>query len=38
HFSKNAALGFRELLEGLKVNFDIGAGHKGPTAENIVIA
>ncbi|KND45888.1 MULTISPECIES: cold-shock protein [Streptomyces] len=38
HFSNIAAQGFRELLEGQKVTFDIAAGQKGPTAENIVIA
>jgi CspA family cold shock protein len=36
HFSNIAAEGFRELLEGQKVTFDIAAGQKGPTAENIV--
>ena len=38
HFSNIAAQGFRELLEGQKVTFDIAAGQKGPTAENIVPA
>ncbi|RDD89331.1 cold-shock protein [Streptomyces parvulus] len=33
-----AAQGFRELLEGQKVTFDIAQGQKGPTAENIVVA
>ncbi|RDD84387.1 cold-shock protein [Streptomyces parvulus] len=33
-----AAQGFRELLEGQKVTFDIAQGQKGPTAENIVLA
>ncbi|GHH95926.1 hypothetical protein GCM10017779_63830 [Streptomyces capillispiralis] len=30
--------GFRELLEGLKVSFDIVQDQKGPMAENIVPA
>ncbi|MCX5377421.1 MULTISPECIES: cold-shock protein [unclassified Streptomyces] len=38
HFSNIAAQGFRELLEGQKVTFDIAPGQKGPTAENIVPA
>jgi cold shock protein len=39
HFSNIAAAqGLRELLEGQKVTFDIAAGQKGPTAENIVVA
>ncbi|MGW6984014.1 cold-shock protein [Streptomyces sp. NPDC054932] len=39
HFSNIAAQGgFRELLEGQKVTFDIAQGQKGPTAENIVPA
>ncbi|WP_328550364.1 cold-shock protein [Streptomyces sp. NBC_00366] len=38
HFSNIAAQGFRELLEGQKVTFDIAPGQKGPTAENIVLA
>ncbi|CAM5421418.1 hypothetical protein SANTM175S_04335 [Streptomyces antimycoticus] len=36
HFSNIAAQGFRELLEGQKVTFDVAQGQKGPTAENIV--
>jgi CspA family cold shock protein len=36
HFSNIAAQGFRELLEGQKVTFDIVSGQKGLTAENIV--
>ena len=38
HFSNIAAHGFRELLEGQKVTFDIASSQKGPTAENIVPA
>ncbi|MEU3724675.1 cold-shock protein [Streptomyces sp. NPDC031705] len=38
HFSNIASQGFRELLEGQKVSFDIAQGQKGPTAENIVAA
>src|ERR1044072_8740986 len=38
HSSNIAAQGFRELLEGQKVTFDIAQGQKGPTAENIVPA
>ncbi|MFJ1974051.1 cold-shock protein [Streptomyces sp. NPDC087903] len=38
HFSNIAAEGFRELLEGQKVTFDIASGQKGPMAENIALA
>ncbi|MEV6792215.1 cold-shock protein [Streptomyces sp. NPDC051320] len=38
HFSNIASQGFRELLEGQKVTFDVDPGHKGPTAENIILA
>ncbi|AQW54363.1 MULTISPECIES: cold-shock protein [Streptomyces] len=36
HFSNIAAQGFRELLEGQRVTFDIAQSQKGLTAENIV--
>ncbi|MDH6134520.1 cold shock CspA family protein [Kitasatospora sp. MAA4] len=35
HYSNIAAQGFRELLEGQKVEFDVTQGQKGPQAENI---
>ncbi|MGX1119218.1 aryl-alcohol dehydrogenase-like predicted oxidoreductase/cold shock CspA family protein [Streptomyces ambofaciens] len=38
HYSNINAQGFRELLEGQKVTFDIAQGQKGPTAENITPA
>ncbi len=38
HYSNINATGFRELLEGQKVNFDVTQGQKGPQAENIVPA
>jgi cold shock protein len=38
HYSNIAASGFRELMEGQKVAFDITPGKKGPQAENIVVA
>ncbi|MDS1272388.1 cold-shock protein [Lipingzhangella sp. LS1_29] len=38
HFSNIQASGFRELLEGQKVNFDVTQGQKGLQAENIVPA
>ena len=36
HFSHIATPGFRELLEGQHVTFDIVPSPKGPTAENII--
>ncbi|MET3982459.1 cold-shock protein [Streptomyces sp. PvR034] len=36
HYSNIASQGFRELLEGQKVTFDVTQGPKGPQAENIV--
>ncbi|CAM2940907.1 cold-shock protein [Streptomyces albus] len=38
HYSNIATTGFRELLEGQKVNFDVTRGPKGLQAENIVPA
>ncbi|MCH6159930.1 cold-shock protein [Streptomyces marispadix] len=38
HYSNINATGFRELLEGQTVNFDVTQGQKGPQAENIVPA
>jgi CspA family cold shock protein len=35
HYSNINAQGFRELLEGQKVEFDVTQGPKGPQAENI---
>jgi cold shock protein len=35
HYSNINAQGFRELLEGQKVEFDVTQGQKGPQAENI---
>ncbi|WP_328315521.1 cold-shock protein [Streptomyces sp. NBC_00388] len=37
HFSNIAAEGYRELLEGQKVTFDIAPNQKGLTAENIIL-
>ncbi|NEE54504.1 cold-shock protein, partial [Streptomyces sp. SID8455] len=36
HYSNIAGRGFRELLEGQKVTFDVTQGQKGLQAENIV--
>lgn len=38
HYSNIQAQGFRELLEGQKVSFDVTQGPKGPQAENIMPA
>ncbi|MFI7243544.1 cold-shock protein [Streptomyces qinglanensis] len=38
HYSNINATGFRELLEGQTVNFDVTQGQKGLQAENIVPA
>ncbi|MEU1076301.1 MULTISPECIES: cold-shock protein [unclassified Streptomyces] len=36
HYSNISGNGYRELVEGEHVTFDIGQGQKGPQAENIV--
>jgi CspA family cold shock protein len=36
HHSAIAGEGFKSLREGAKVEFDVGQGDKGPTAENVV--
>ncbi|MCX4993564.1 cold-shock protein [Streptomyces sp. NBC_00568] len=36
HYSNIAGNGFRELVEGESVTFDVTQGQKGPQAENIV--
>ncbi|MFI9780846.1 cold-shock protein [Streptomyces sp. NPDC051956] len=36
HYSNISGNGYRELVEGEKVTFDITQGQKGPQAENIV--
>ncbi|WP_393073508.1 cold-shock protein [Streptomyces sp. LN704] len=36
HYSNISGNGFRELVEGERVTFDVGQGQKGPQAENIV--
>ncbi|MEU2434339.1 cold-shock protein [Streptomyces sp. NPDC007861] len=36
HYSNISGGGFRELVEGEKVSFDVTQGQKGPQAENIV--
>ncbi|MFJ3216199.1 cold-shock protein [Kitasatospora sp. NPDC086801] len=35
HYSNISANGFRELVEGQQVEFDVTQGQKGPQAENI---
>ena len=37
HFSAIQGSGFKTLVEGQKVQFDIGQGQKGPQAENIEV-
>ncbi|MEU9374228.1 cold-shock protein [Streptomyces sp. NPDC048255] len=36
HYSNISGNGYRELVEGETVSFDITQGQKGPQAENIV--
>jgi CspA family cold shock protein len=35
HYSEINGSGYRELVEGEQVTFDIGQGQKGPQAQNI---
>jgi cold shock protein len=37
HFSNIASSGFRTLEENARVQYDVGAGKKGPQAENITV-
>ncbi|MFJ9760525.1 cold-shock protein [Streptomyces sp. NPDC101149] len=36
HYSSIQGNGFRELVEGERVTFEVAQGQKGPQAENIV--
>ncbi|MET9127747.1 cold-shock protein [Streptomyces sp. NPDC004528] len=36
HYSNISGGGFRELVEGERITFDVTQGQKGPQAENIV--
>ena len=35
HFSAIQASGFKTLIEGQRVSFDITEGYKGPSADNV---
>ena len=35
HYSEIADSGFKTLSEGDRVTFDVGAGQKGPAAQNV---
>ncbi len=37
HFSAISGSGFKTLIEGQKVEFNVTQGQKGPQAENIVV-
>ncbi len=37
HFSAIQGSGFKTLIEGQKVEFNVTKGQKGPQAENIVV-
>lgn len=37
HFKAITGTGFKTLVEGQKVEFDVTTGPKGPQAENIVV-
>lgn len=37
HFSAISGSGFKTLVEGQKVEFNVTQGKKGPQAENIVV-
>ena len=36
HHSAIQGEGFKSLIEGQRVEFDVGQGQKGPAAENVV--
>ncbi|HEY3266507.1 MAG TPA: cold-shock protein [Armatimonadota bacterium] len=36
HFSQIQKTGFRTLKQGQEVQFDLSAGERGPSAENVV--
>jgi len=35
HYSAIMSSGFKSLSEGDRVSFDVGAGNKGPAAQNV---